>query len=203
MKELSSRIQLITRLRDMIHLETRGKIKSLIFSRQEMPRGDMMRREVSGGPNGRSGRYPQSEEMRDRRFEQPRFRDDRGQPEPMGMNRMDGGRPMGGRDSRVRYQREPFPEYPPQDRFYDIRDNRGDNRDNRGDNRDNRGEVYRQPEQFKDRYPSSRNQPMTQRDHLAMDTGIPKDFIKSDAATKPGVNFQAKPSEIRYHFYIY
>jgi len=28
------------------------------------------------------------------------------------------------------------------------------------------------------------------------------DFIKSDAATKPGVEFQAKHSEIRYHFYV-
>lgn len=44
--------------------------------------------------------------------------------------------------------------------------------------------------------------PMTQREQISRATGIPKDFIKSDAAKTPGVSYQAKPSEIKYHFYI-
>jgi len=46
------------------------------------------------------------------------------------------------------------------------------------------------------------NNPISHREKVSRELGIPADFIKSDAATKPGITYQPKPSEIRYHFYI-
>lgn len=37
---------------------------------------------------------------------------------------------------------------------------------------------------------------------MSREIGVPSDFIKSKASTKPGIKYQAKQSELRYHFYL-
>ena len=40
------------------------------------------------------------------------------------------------------------------------------------------------------------------RENISREIGVPTDFIKCKASTKPGIKYQAKQSELRYHFYI-
>lgn len=84
-----------------------------------------------------------------------------------------------------RYKREPIEGYPPAKIGY----------------KEERM-PYRESYGRRDRQESPRTMQISQREQYSRYTGIPEEFIKSDAATKPGVGFQAKPSEIRYHFYI-
>lgn len=179
---------------DIIHQEKIGKlfkmdhINGVNFSgryREDVARQRAPRRESYQGSRERGARYPPPEEFRDRRYEQPRERDERMYQERPSFHRMESAQSRSQRDSN-RYRRDPYENYPPPEREM-YRPER---------------EQYREPSPQRPRYESPRNAPMSQREQVSKVTGIPKDFIKSDAATKPGVGYQAKPSEIRYHFYI-
>ena len=106
----------------------------------------------------------------------------------MGQNYGDFNR--GGRDNRNRYTRDDY-----QKPFHP--NNRG------GGRRDDNQDYYRDQDVNRQGYDNQRDAPMvSQREQVSFNTGIPKDLLKSDLATNPGVSYQAKPSEIRYHFYI-
>lgn len=134
----------------------------------------------------RGGRHaPPYEEYKERRYDDRRPREELIYPERPSFNRMESGHSRSQRDSRTRMSRDPYDNYNPHGRdSYKVQ-----------------RDPYQEPS-YRARYNSPRQLPISQREQVSQATGIPKDFIKSDEATKPGVVYQAKPSEIRYHFYI-
>ena len=148
-----------------------------------MQRNEIGRRDFQSSPNNR-GRYQHSGEYNDRNFDQHRSTDNRIMHEDMSYNR--GGNYSSGRGMRGRNQRDDHPRG-----YHDDREGR----------RDSRGEYFRDQEPYSQIY-ENRTVKISQREQISLKTGIPKDLIKSDIATQHGVNYQAKPSELRYHFYI-
>ena len=153
--------------------------------RENLEKPKERRRESYPSPE-RIQKYEPIDNFRAQQVETRRDRDDRGgyyQEKPP-IERMSRGRAQ--RDYEAAYNREPYNAYPPQDRGY----------------REER-QIYRAESPNRgQRYESTRNVLPSQREQYSKFTGIPEEFIKSDAARKPGVGFQAKPSEIKYHFYI-
>lgn len=147
------------------------------------------RREGSHRQPPREDRYihPNEHSRGGRRFENRRSREGRMYQDRPPVERMDTGRHRSMRDSHSRHRRDPYEQPPPPQR----------------DSYRGGRQPYREHSPHRSRFESPKNMNISQREQVSRVTGIPKDFIKSDAATKPGVGFQAKPSEIRYHFYIF
>ena len=154
--------------------------------RENLDRPKDRRRDQYESPQ-RMPRYEPIETFnRDQRIDTRRVRDERPfYPEKVQMEKPNRGRYQREYDSN--YRREPFNAYPQQDRGF----------------KEEEKPLYKEESPVRrQRYEGSRSAFASQREQYSKYTGIPEEFLKSDAAWKPGIGYQAKPSEIKYHIYI-